>query len=86
MVYSGRVGGAEHKDGGASSPKYLPLDPNFLQIDVMESLIVASGRWSEMNKVGRVKNINNLIEQGGTENFSSVSYSIIISYTAEIAC
>jgi len=44
MVYSGRVGGAEHKDGGASSPKYLPLDPNFLQIDVMESLIVASGR------------------------------------------
>ena len=44
MVYSGRVGGAEHKDGGASSPQCLPLDPNFLQIDVMESLIVASGR------------------------------------------
>ena len=31
LVYSGRVGGAEHKDGGASSPQCLPLDPNFLE-------------------------------------------------------
>ncbi|XP_065912488.1 short-chain collagen C4-like isoform X7 [Dysidea avara] len=30
LVYSGRTGGADHKQGSASNPQCLPLDPKFL--------------------------------------------------------
>ena len=30
LVYSGRAGGADRRQGGASNPQCLPLDPNFL--------------------------------------------------------
>ena len=30
LVYSGRAGGSDRRDGGASNPQCLPLDPNFL--------------------------------------------------------
>jgi len=30
LVYTGRAGGADHKEGGGSNPQCLPLDPNFL--------------------------------------------------------
>jgi len=31
LVYSGRAGGADRKQGGASNPQCLPLDLNFLR-------------------------------------------------------
>jgi len=31
LVYSGRAGGADRKQGGSSNPQCLPLDPNFLR-------------------------------------------------------
>jgi len=31
LVYSGRAGGTHYKQGGASNPQCLPLDPSYLQ-------------------------------------------------------